>query len=235
MCGTIICVAAVMLGIDVGWQRLPDGGLEYIIQIQPHMLETLKAGSPIASDIPPHLRDVRGYRIVVGTARLPRESLPEVTPQRHTDPFSLSPGGLKGESSAFASPSDSGRKQAPGKLFPDPTGKPLKEQQAAYVESKDVPEEPEKTESDAEKSSDEGSSKPWLPLTLALAGLFGSLGGNLYLGWIHWGTRSRYRALLRESFDPASEPPTDGEPELPAAADSPGEVQDDGPFDYEQA
>jgi len=235
MCGTMICVAVVMLGIDVGWQRLPDGGLEYIIQIQPHILETLKAGSPIASDIPPHLRDVRSYRIVVGTASLPRESLPETATRRHTDPFSLSPGGLTGKPATSASPSDSGPGHIPGKLFSDPTVKPLKERQATYVEGTGGGKETKKTESDAEKSSDAESSKPWLPLTLALAGLFGSLGGNLYLGWIHWGTRSRYRALLRDSFNPEPEPRSDLEPELPTATDLPGEVRDDGPLDYEQA
>ena len=32
MCGTVLCVAAVALGINVGWQPLPDGGMEYVIQ-----------------------------------------------------------------------------------------------------------------------------------------------------------------------------------------------------------
>jgi hypothetical protein len=37
-------IAAAALGIDVGWQPLPEGGMEYIIQIAPQTLETLKAG-----------------------------------------------------------------------------------------------------------------------------------------------------------------------------------------------
>ena len=33
MFGTILCVAAVTLGVDVGWKPNGDGGLEYIVQI----------------------------------------------------------------------------------------------------------------------------------------------------------------------------------------------------------
>jgi len=39
--------------------------------------------------------------------------------------------------------------------------------------------------------------RPWTALTLALAGLFGSLGGNVYLGWLLVETRRRYRVALR--------------------------------------
>ena len=39
--------------------------------------------------------------------------------------------------------------------------------------------------------------KPWLPLTLTVAGLCASVGGNLYFGWLYLETRRRYRALLR--------------------------------------
>jgi hypothetical protein len=38
-----------------------------------------------------------------------------------------------------------------------------------------------------------GEPKPWLMTVLAL---FGSLGGNAYLGWLAWGQRAAYRRLL---------------------------------------
>ena len=50
---TICCVAAATLGINVGWQRLPEGGMEYIIQLDPQSLEALRAGQPVQSDVPP--------------------------------------------------------------------------------------------------------------------------------------------------------------------------------------
>ena len=40
--------------------------------------------------------------------------------------------------------------------------------------------------------------KPWVPLLLALVLLFVSLSGNVYLGWVAWGERSRSRGLLEK-------------------------------------
>ncbi len=50
-------------------------------------------------------------------------------------------------------------------------------------------------------------SKPWLPLTLALSGLVGSLAVTLYVGWIAWGYRTQYRLLLERMLDAGAEPP----------------------------
>jgi hypothetical protein len=70
----MLCLATVALGFDVGWQRLPEGGMTYIIQLDPQTLETLRAGQPIESDIPPSAGEIRFCRVVVGTAKLPRET-----------------------------------------------------------------------------------------------------------------------------------------------------------------
>jgi hypothetical protein len=43
-----------------------------------------------------------------------------------------------------------------------------------------------------------------MPLTLALVGLFGSLSGNVYLGWLFWETRQRYRSVLRRKREAAA-------------------------------
>ncbi len=72
-----ICIAAAALGINAGWQRLPKGGMEYIIQLDPQSLEALRAGQPIGSDVPPSAGEVRSYRIIVGTERLPHDVPPE--------------------------------------------------------------------------------------------------------------------------------------------------------------
>ncbi len=60
------------VGVDVGWQPLSDGGHEYIIQIEPHMLATLEDRQALVSDVPRSL-DIRSFRVVVGNATLPRE------------------------------------------------------------------------------------------------------------------------------------------------------------------
>jgi hypothetical protein len=76
MNAALIFVAASVIGIDVGWEPLPDGGHEYIIQIQPQMLQRLRDGdNDLISELPSGL-DIRRYRITVGTAKLPQQPSP---------------------------------------------------------------------------------------------------------------------------------------------------------------
>ncbi|MEK6247808.1 MAG: hypothetical protein N2C12_06480, partial [Planctomycetales bacterium] len=75
MHAVMIMTVAAVIGVDVGWQPLATGGLEYVIQIEPHQLKTLKPGDEISVGVRPELRDVRRYRIIVGTGPLPREGV----------------------------------------------------------------------------------------------------------------------------------------------------------------
>ena len=81
----LISIAVATLGIDYGWQRLPEGGMQYIIQLNPQALEALRAGQPIESDIPAGAGEVRSYRIIVGRGALPHDlppphlAIPETT------------------------------------------------------------------------------------------------------------------------------------------------------------
>ena len=74
MCGNIVCLAAVLLGVDARWPSLPDGGLQYVIQIEPYALDRREsdANEAIRSYVPPYLKDVRAYQIVMGTQRSAR-------------------------------------------------------------------------------------------------------------------------------------------------------------------
>jgi hypothetical protein len=50
------------------------------------------------------------------------------------------------------------------------------------------------TDAELEQALDQGA---WpLTVTLVALGLFISLGVNVYMGWVTWGLRSRYRSLL---------------------------------------
>ena len=73
---TLICIATFVPGVDVGWQKTEDGGFEYIIQIEPQLLEALKNGEEIGSEIEPELRHVRRYRIICGEKPLPKDPIP---------------------------------------------------------------------------------------------------------------------------------------------------------------
>ncbi len=44
MCGLVVCLATVVVGIDAGWQPLDGGGVEYLIQIEPQLLDALRSG-----------------------------------------------------------------------------------------------------------------------------------------------------------------------------------------------
>lgn len=74
----VILAATAIVGVDVGWQPLSDGGVEYIIQIEPQLLDTLAKDHDLSSDLPAGL-DVRRFRITVGTAQLPR-IMPSASP-----------------------------------------------------------------------------------------------------------------------------------------------------------
>jgi hypothetical protein len=72
---TAILLLCAALGVDAGWQKRPDGGYDYIIQIEPQLLQSLLEDKrELASEIPPQLQDVRGYRIRVGDEPLPRDA-----------------------------------------------------------------------------------------------------------------------------------------------------------------
>lgn len=75
MSAVLVLVCSAALGIEVGWRPLPDGGLEYLVQIEPELLETLREGQVLQSDVPPQLRDIRRWRISVGRGRLPRQEI----------------------------------------------------------------------------------------------------------------------------------------------------------------
>jgi hypothetical protein len=145
--------------------------MEYIIQLDPQTLDALRAGSPIQSDLHPDAgKDVRSYRIIVGNAMLPREIPPIPTPKKPSP-----------ETNTGKEP------QPPQKLSPNPAQKPMPGQAAVF-------EEPESKPSPAAKTEPAEPSKPWLVLTLTLFGLFASIGANIYLGWIAWESRRKYRA-----------------------------------------
>lgn len=194
MYGLIVCLPGLALGIDTGWQPLPEGGMEYIIQIEPELLESLRSGAELQSDIPPQVRDIRAYRIVVGDGAVPRE-LPAGAFVAPASPASA-PGSAPGE---------------PRPLPAGPEGQPLAERPAAFLQPAGAPAAAQT--SPAKQAASEGppaenTSQPALPLVLLSLGLFASLSGNVYLGWIGYDARRRCRRLLESSCrEPAAGEP----------------------------
>jgi len=249
MSGTLVGLVAVILGIDAGWQPTPNGGLEYIIQIEPEMLDRLRAGQEIQSDIPPELRSVESYRIIVGKNKLPRKGLPSKSatapkPTAEENPAPVKKPPPEQETKAVPKPTaDQTRMpgQEPARLVPENLAAPSLS--SAFPPLVDPPNQNTPSPSDAFGNQDreredgvprelplqaegrmleadtalfeqgvgqqadstpDGMSpaneapKPWL-LFWAVAGTaVGLFAAFLYLLWIHWETRSRYRALLAQ-------------------------------------
>src|SRR5262245_7361506 len=79
MKATFLLVVLVVLLVPVsaqavmfGWHELPDGGIEYLVQVEPDLLDSFHKEGFI-SDIPLALRDIRRIRITVGEGRLPNQ------------------------------------------------------------------------------------------------------------------------------------------------------------------
>lgn len=211
MYGHLICLAVAALGIDVGWQRLPEGGVQYLIQIAPETLESLKAGQAIESDIPPTVKDIRGYRITVGNKQLPREVVTS-EPKLPTGPsefgFSRPAGGppITGapiaSSPPAASPWPTSPSPAPFTPMPQTLSaepKPLAERQASFVEtSTAAPAKPEGKATTTVTVDPPAPTSSYMGTYLmgSLVALSGSLAWNGYLLWMLREARRRYRTLL---------------------------------------
>ncbi len=109
----ILLLASTTLGGDVGWQPLAGGGFEYIIQIAPDELETLKAGQDIVNEIPPELAGVKRYRITVGTGPVPRIGTPPEVASGQFNPPAATSTATNSAHDPFASSRNTGA-SAPG-------------------------------------------------------------------------------------------------------------------------
>lgn len=239
---TIACViAAAVVAVDTGWQPVEGGGYEYIIQIEPSLVDVLVQGEAVTSEVPAALQSVRRYRVVVGSGKLPRidppaakspaaepaasQPLPLGPPPTEpvAEPAPLEPAPTNpaaDQPPASAAPAAEG----PTASAPPPNSSELKEDSAPTppaefaepIAAEPPPirfpdaAQPEQlaAHETAQPAAEEGSgpgaaagppARPWGALLLVAVGLFASLSGNVYLGWITWGTRKRYRALVRRS------------------------------------
>jgi len=91
MNGVALLMAAAVLGVDYGWQPTTDGQLEYIVQIEPVTLVALRGGQELISQIDPFVRNVRRFRIRVGTEMVPRRGIP-TRPPANSQPFPVPAG-----------------------------------------------------------------------------------------------------------------------------------------------
>jgi hypothetical protein len=269
----LVCLsfAVTAQAVHMGWQMLPDGGIEYLVQVEPDLLDSfIRDGGCASSDLPPTLRDIRSIRILVGNEKLPnqdnlagppqsppaatsenqkpaansnhsaasgaaKESVITETPTSNSFPQDAHTGAptdwnqppsdrSKGDTASATSPAGAGETLPPIPFLHSSMGRHAAENnpstlnQTAKVDDPRLrPDEgPQDGGAAAENygankpplgssSSPNGGAteaatpKPWWALMAALLALFGSLGANVYLVWIHQAVRAKYRSLLQRS------------------------------------
>lgn len=196
----LILVAATAIGVEAGWEPLPEGGHRYTIQIEPELVRRLESGEDLVSEVPPQI-DVRSFRITLGSgalARIDGPPSPQATAQ--TEPPSepapndalAAPDGpaidAAADNTAAVPASFDGAAADAQPLAATPPERAAEPQ----LHSAEKPELKAQPGANGSAPLDE----PWIPLLVAVGFLAASLGANLYLGWVAWDARSRYRSAV---------------------------------------
>ena len=196
MSGSLFLVVAVAaLGSDYGWQPLPGGGVEYIIQIDPHVVDRLKEGIDIISDVPAEVRNIRTCRFTVGSGKLPRISERPVLPELEND---LPPYVPPDRPKLPQTPLDKRPDDVPAKL-PGGEGTEDGVKPAVMLQGAEPAPSSRETPVPAENLDNAEDEPPpaWLLATLAI-GLMSTTAGMVFTGWTAWDYRGRYRRVLEK-------------------------------------
>ena len=207
MNGAALLLVTATLGVDFGWKALPNDEVEYIIQIEPALLESLENGEPIASELLPEVRgNVRRFRVQIGNAPLPREAVMRRLRPRTSDVAIEEPAAKQAKHEAPAIPApklDAGPSPRPPEpdRYREPEPTPLADGKTAAVFAKaaDLPNPQSKPVPPAEAPATASPGGPVRPdrwLIGAAVALFVSLGANLYLGWLLTTFRHKYHQLV---------------------------------------
>ena len=212
MTAIALFAAATLLGVNVGWQPTPDGGVEYIIQIPPQAIESFVPGRRSKATSRRRCSARCNLRIIVGNKTLPRTLPAHPAGEPKAMPAEKGPAGEqkapaeKGPAVDQKEPEPEKRPAveqkepeigvtaaAPAPLPSNPASKPLTGQAAVFNEPAPAEARP------VVAGSGMPAAKPWLPLWLTAVALFASLGANVYLGWIAVDVRRRWRTLVEKA------------------------------------
>jgi hypothetical protein len=233
--------------VDYGWEPIAGGGIQYIIQIRPEMVDAMRQGDVLESELPEIPGGIRRYRIVFGNEPLPHHGEPLPTPEPAASPaiptasiapptatqpalptgtpaFPFEPSAPSTNSAWPFLPTTPQNTSSAAPVIPatpttipaltiSPPATTLSEPRAfTPPPTNDVHVRPAVGEvspprdstpavqiepsSPSDRSPTAEQPKPWAPLVAALIGLFTSLGGNVYLGWIAADLHRRCRQLL---------------------------------------
>ena len=218
-----VLLAFAATGIQFGSEALSGGGNTYIVQIEPELIDTFREKG-YSSDVPPGLRDIRRIEIRVGNALLPNQGLTALkVPSGGTDDATKPPRLDAAANNPSAMPIADLRE--PNGEKTDHTAKRLSadvpvnrltdsREGRANQASFQSPERPAPAADGGPSAATAALANPtgkraaspndseaeWasIPLLAALGALIVSASGNLYLAWVHMGTRRRYREVVNQ-------------------------------------
>ena len=88
MSPTLTCLALALVGVDVGYRPAANGGVDFVIHINPATLQALRPGQTSDLDVSRKARAMRAshFSITPWPEKLPGKSLrPHYCPQRRPD------------------------------------------------------------------------------------------------------------------------------------------------------
>jgi hypothetical protein len=200
------------VGVDLGYRPTTNGRVEFIIQISPAMLQTLRPDDPIEVDADPGAQTARPSHFTITTGNAPLPHIlppaamipPETAPIVPANPVlqtggtkSATPYGAADSSSRYPPPQGSSAAN-PGAIFngtnQQDSQSPANSAEAKYGALPQV---------DSNGTSWQPSTGWWLTMTLLVIALAAS---NGYVGWLFWDARQRYLGLLARTFAPGQQP-----------------------------
>ena len=217
MSPTLTCLALALVGVDLGYQPAPNGGEQFIIQINPNTLQAIRPGDRYEIDVPREAQDSRPTHFTVS---LGNETLPRKLPVAATAPPATAPivtaSPVMPAVAAVPAPSLGSQPGNNPLGVPPPATYALKSSVAHVKPLLNPGNSASGTASSANSifgglapvngGSNSGQpDKPWLGMCLFVIALAAS---NVYVGWLFWDARQRYRGLLARTFamaQPAAE------------------------------
>lgn len=206
MSSAALCALMLTVAVDYGYEPMEGSdGVRYVIHLEPAVLDALREGIPVGSMILPEVRGrVHEFRIVTSGAKLSKQvppataypTLPDIPgPPVTTPPIDIPP---LPEPERPMEPSTDAIPNEPARLPPE-QGKVI--QTSGTEHSLPMESPSEKVDTTDPEVSESPQSDPWFLLTIASVVAVGSSGGMVFFGWLTIDYRSRYLALLSESFD----------------------------------
>jgi hypothetical protein len=205
MTPTLTCLALAVVGVDLGYRPTTNGRVEFIIQISPSMLQTLRPGDPIELDADAGAQTARPSHFVIttGNGPLPHELPPNASVPPATAPIVAAtpvlPTGATVPTLQDGTPSNNlqryGGPPSPSAAHPGPLEhlnqggllSPTNSASGRYPELGQV----------GANSNPSQLDHPWLGMVLLVIFL---AAGNGYLGWLFWDVRQRYLGLVARTF-----------------------------------